>query len=127
MTETTTDAMDIGSYEDEYTNLTKQLEGEFSLVLEDIQYYSYEGVGDDGKEYFVEGGNWRFKVINADDPDDNNFTVFHRTGWGTYYMKQTIAALRQPGDPPARIDKDAMKENQTSSSTASRTAKSGRS
>jgi hypothetical protein len=104
--------MDIGSYEDEYSNLTKQLEGKFELILEDAKFYEYDGTRKDGQEFHVEGINWRFKTTNADDPDNNDFTVFHRTGWGTFYMKSTIAALRQPGDGPAQLDPEALKLDQ---------------
>ena len=105
--------MDIGSYENEYSNLTKQLEGKFELILEDAKFYEYDGVRQrDGQEFHTEGINWRFKVTNADDPDNNDFAVFHRTGWGTFYMKSTIAALRQPGDGPAQLDPVALKEDQ---------------
>ena len=79
--------LDFGDLQTEKENLSRVAPaGTYDLVFTKWEYRESRAKG-------TPGVNFEFKTINCDEPEWNNFSLFHWCGGGTFFFKQAILAI----------------------------------
>ena len=79
--------LEFGSLENEKKKLERTLDpGTYELMFS-------KGTYREACSSEKPGINFEFKVINAANPDDNGFTVFHWCSWGSWFFNQATTAI----------------------------------
>ena len=79
--------LEFGSLENEKKKLERTLDpGTYELMFSKWTYR-------ESRSSEKPGINCEFKVINAENPDDNGFTVFHWCSWGSWFFNQATTAI----------------------------------
>jgi hypothetical protein len=79
--------LEFGSLENEKKKLDRTLDpGTYELMFSKWTYR-------ESRASEKPGINFEFKVINAENPDDNGFTVFHWCSWGSWFFNQATTAV----------------------------------